>query len=89
MICIKKHKITSSFYFFVKTEKNIFIVETKGREDLEDPRKIERLRQWCLDVNALNPKKIFIPLYVKQEDFEKNRARLKSIKDLQALGKLK
>lgn len=75
--------------FFVKTEKNIFVVETKGREDLDDLRKIDRLRQWCQDVNALNPKKTFIPLYVRQEDFEKNRGRLKSFKDVQTIGKIK
>jgi type III restriction enzyme len=74
--------------FFVKTGENIFIVETKGREDLDDLRKIDRLRQWCRDVNALNPSKIFIPLYVKQEDFEKNRTRLKSLKNVQSIGKI-
>jgi type III restriction enzyme len=75
--------------FFVKTETNIFIVETKGREDVNDPRKIDRLRQWCADVNTLNPEKKFIPLYVKQEDFEKNRSRLKTFKDVQVIGKIK
>ncbi|MDQ1349936.1 MAG: type restriction enzyme [Acidobacteriota bacterium] len=75
--------------FFVKTEKSIFIIETKGREDVNDPRKIERLRQWCADVNALNPEKKFIPLYVKQEDFEKERGHLKTFKDVQAIGKIK
>ena len=39
--------------FFVKTtDKAVFIVETKGREDLDDIRKIRRLAQWCRDVNA-------------------------------------
>jgi len=75
--------------FFVKTEKSIFIIETKGREDVNDPRKIERLRQWCADVNTLNPEKKFIPLYVKQEDFEKERGHLKTFKDVQVIGKIK
>lgn len=75
--------------FFVKTENNIFIVETKGREDLDDLRKIERLKQWCEDVNDLIPGKMYIPLYVKQEDFEKNRKSLKSFQDAQTIGKIK
>lgn len=38
--------------FFVKRDdKEIFIVETKGREDLDDIRKIKRLCLWCNDVN--------------------------------------
>jgi type III restriction enzyme len=75
--------------FFVKTENNIFIVETKGREDTDDIRKIDRLKQWCQDINALVPGEIYIPLYVKQEDFEKNRKSLKSFKDVQTIGKIK
>jgi len=74
--------------FFVKTADNIFIVETKGREDPDDLRKIERLKQWCRDINDLEPGKIYIPLYVKQEDFEKNRGSLKSFKDIQTIGKI-
>jgi type III restriction enzyme len=75
--------------FFVKTGNNIFIVETKGREDTDDIRKIDRLKQWCQDINALVPGGIYIPLYVKQEDFEKNRKSLKSFKDVQTIGKIK
>ena len=47
----------SNYYpdFIVKkTEKDIWIVETKGREDLDDPLKISRLKQWCDDVNKKN-----------------------------------
>ncbi len=33
--------------FFVEVaEKRVWLVETKGREDLDDPRKYERLKQW-------------------------------------------
>ena len=39
--------------FFVKVNNNtVYVVETKGREDLDDPFKIERLRQWCEDANG-------------------------------------
>ncbi|HUD11957.1 MAG TPA: hypothetical protein VMS08_06105 [Candidatus Saccharimonadia bacterium] len=40
----------SNYYpdFVVKTaDKEIWVVETKGREDLDDRRKVERLAQWC------------------------------------------
>lgn len=58
--------------FFVKvSEKEIYIVETKGREDLDDVEKIKRLYQWRDDINAVQNKIKFAALYVKQEDFEK------------------
>ena len=46
----------SNYYpdFLVKlTDKRIVIVETKGQEDLDVPLKMERLRQWCEDVNRV------------------------------------
>ncbi|MBU0767631.1 MAG: type III restriction endonuclease subunit R, partial [Proteobacteria bacterium] len=58
--------------FFVKVfEKEIYIVETKGREDLDDVEKIKRLYQWCDDINAIQSKVKFTALYVKQEDWER------------------
>lgn len=64
----------SDYYpdFVVKvTEKHVCIVETKGREDLDDVLKIERLKQWCEDVNARQKLVKYSMLYVKQEEFEK------------------
>ncbi len=64
----------SDFYpdFLVKVSgKEIYIVETKGREDLDDPLKIERLRLWCNDVNTIQNQTRYIPVYVKQEEYEK------------------
>ena len=46
-----------------------FIVETKGAENLDDPRKIERLKQWCKDASQ-STGKIHKYLYVKQEDWD-------------------
>ncbi|NIA02069.1 MAG: DEAD/DEAH box helicase family protein [Nitrospirae bacterium] len=61
--------------FFVKLDKKtIYIVETKGREDLDDPLKIERLKQWCEDANDRQKKMIYKMLYVQQEAFEKYRS---------------
>jgi type III restriction enzyme len=63
--------------FFVKTdEKTVYIVETKGREDLDDPLKIERLKQWCEDANERQGKVCFMPLYVKQEDWERYQPKV-------------
>ncbi len=58
--------------FFVKVASNdIYIVETKGREDLDDIEKIKRLYQWCEDINSAQKKVKFNALYVKQDEFEK------------------
>ncbi len=58
--------------FFVKvSEKEIYIVETKGREDLDDIEKIKRLSQWCEDINQAQKKVKITALYVKQTEFEK------------------
>jgi len=62
--------------FFVKTdEKTVYIVETKVREDLDDPLKIKRLAQWCDDANARQKKIVYKMLYVKQEDWEKYKPK--------------
>ncbi len=62
-------------FIIKKNEKEIWIVETKGREDLDDPLKIERLKQWCEDVNKKSDKVKFNYLYVKQEEYEKYKAK--------------
>ena len=46
-----------------------FIVETKGAENLNDPRKIERLKQWCEDATQ-STGKIYKHLYVQQEEWD-------------------
>lgn len=64
----------SSYYpdFFVKTDnKTIYIVETKGREDLDDIEKITRLEQWCQDASERQKKINYKMLYVKQEEWDK------------------
>lgn len=63
----------SNYYpdFFVKTSpKSVFIVETKGLEDLDDPLKIKRLKQWCKDVNNSQSEVTFDFVYVDQERFD-------------------
>lgn len=63
----------SNYYpdFIVKVSpKEYYIVETKGREDLDDIEKIKRLEQWCNDVNANQKNAVYKMLYIKQEDWD-------------------
>jgi len=76
--------------FLIKqSERDIYIAETKGREDLDDLRKIKRLQVWCSDVNAAQDERRYIPLYVKQELWEKHQKDLKSFNDIIKLFKIK
>jgi type III restriction enzyme len=62
--------------FFVKTdEKMVYIIETKGREEENDRLKFERLQKWCEDVNNRQNKVIYKALYIKQEEWEKDRLK--------------
>jgi type III restriction enzyme len=49
----------------------VCIVETKGQEDLDVPLKMQRLRQWCEDINRAQTDKGYDFAYVDQESFEK------------------
>jgi len=69
--------------FFVKTQpKTFFILETKGREDLDDLLKIKRLVTWCTDINKAQAEYTYTPIYVKQEKWEDVKNDLKSFKDV-------
>jgi len=58
--------------FLVKlSDKRIFIAETKGQEDLDVPLKMQRLRQWCEDINSMQAEQKYGFVYVDQESFEK------------------
>lgn len=64
----------SNYYpdFLVKlSPKRIFIVETKGLEDLDVPLKIRRLKQWCEDINRIQPNVAYDFVYVDEESFKK------------------
>ena len=57
--------------FFVKLgDGRHYIVETKGLEELDLPLKMERLKQWCEDVNALHDSIVWDYVYVDQTSFE-------------------
>ena len=71
---IKSDGSISNYYpdFFVKTSKgDLYIVETKGMEDVEAKLKWNRLVQWCQDINASQYHSQVHPLRVRQADFEK------------------
>lgn len=69
--------------FFVKTGTNTFyILETKGREDLDDLLKIKRLATWCKDINNAQSEYTYNPVYVKQEKWDDLKNNLKSFQDL-------
>lgn len=64
----------SNYYpdFLVKvSDREIFIVETKGQEDLDVPLKMQRLRQWCDDINRVQADVKYDFVYVDQESFDK------------------
>ncbi len=64
----------SNYYpdFMVKlSDRHIVIVETKGREDLDVPLKMVRLRQWCEDINTVQSAVMYNFVYVDEESFEK------------------
>jgi type III restriction enzyme len=62
--------------FLVKTDDGtVYIVETKGHEELDLPQKMMRLRQWCADATEASqaeggPAYRFV--YVDQQGFERN-----------------
>lgn len=60
--------------FVVKTGDGVvWIVETKGREELDLPQKMARLRQWCADATAADDGREYWFLYVDQASFEVHR----------------
>ena len=64
----------SNYYpdFLVKvSDKKVFIVETKGREDLDVPLKMQRLSQWCDDVNGAQSDVVYDFVYVDEDSFGK------------------
>jgi type III restriction enzyme len=64
----------SNYYpdFLVKvSDKEIFIVETKGQVDLDVPHKMARLKQWCEDINRVQKNVRYGFVYVDQESFDR------------------
>ena len=73
----------SNYYpdFFVRTsDRKVYIVETKGSEDLDVPLKMARLKQWCEDVNTNQREISYAFVFVDEESFKKYQ--VKSFKEL-------
>ncbi len=73
----------SNYYpdFLVKlTDGRTVVVETKGQQDLDVPPKMERLRQWCEDINRIQADATYDFVFVDEESFD--RYEPKSFKDL-------
>jgi type III restriction enzyme len=50
----------------------VYVVETKGLEDLDTIKKWNRLCQWCDDASETDAnERLFVPLYVTQDNFQK------------------
>lgn len=67
--------------FVVKeADDKLWLIETKGREDLDDPKKWERLKEWCKDATKYNLKCAYTPLFVREERYKEYQP--KTFKDL-------
>ena len=71
--CTEKYADYTPDYLVKVSDKEVFVVETKGREDLDVPLKMERLRQWCEDINRVQSGVRYDFVYVDQESFERYR----------------
>lgn len=68
----------SNYYpdFIIKrSPKEVFIVETKGLEDLDVPEKIYRLKQWVEDINKIQENIKFDFIFVDEEGFRKYKPK--------------
>lgn len=52
------------------TDGLIWVIETKGREDVQDARKWDRLKLWCADATEQDAPRRYRPLFVKQEAWD-------------------
>jgi type III restriction enzyme len=56
--------------FLVKTEDDVvWVIETKGREDLDDPPKWDRLQEWCYDASEQDLGYEYKPRFIREEDW--------------------
>ena len=58
-----------------KSDGEFYIVETKGREDLNDPLKMKRLKQFCSDVSQAGRPDKWGFVFVGEEGFKKYRPK--------------
>jgi type III restriction enzyme len=63
-----------------KSAKEVFLVETKGLEDLDVPLKMDSLKQWCIDINKAQATIRYDYIFVDEESFD--RFKPKSFEEL-------
>ncbi len=65
--------------FIVRTASGeVFIIETKGREEIDLPQKMRRMKEWCADATSASLAiggPAYRHVYVDQEGFEKHTPR--------------
>jgi len=54
------------------TAGTIWLIETKGREELDLPQKMARLKQWCADATAEENGTTYDFIYVEEDSFKKH-----------------
>lgn len=58
--------------FLVKrSDTEVWVVETKGREDLDDPRKWERLKTWTTDASERGEGVTYRAMFVREEEWRR------------------
>jgi DNA or RNA helicases of superfamily II len=80
---VKANGDISNYYpdFIVKvSDIEVYIVETKGQEDLDVPQKMERLKEWCKDINKAQSEITYDFVFVDEESF--NQYQPKSFRSL-------
>ena len=66
----------------------IFIIETKGLQDVDVLPKWKRLVQWCADATAAEPEgPSYTPLFITQEDFDQLETKVKTMSAMAELTK--
>lgn len=70
--------------FIVRTSPDhVYVIETKGLQDLDVAPKWNRLVQWCEDASENDQEnRSFIPLFISQEDFDAIDAKVKTMERL-------
>ena len=87
---IEKKKSKCDYHFSRNlTSEEIFIIETKGREDLDDIRKIKRLVVWCNDVNSEQSEVKYIPLYIEEDIWKRERNSINTFEQVVKLFTIK
>ncbi len=53
-----------------KSGSEVFIIETKGREEMDLPQKMARLKQWCEDLNTIQSEVKYDFIFIDERGFD-------------------